>query len=230
MRRTRGWTGMRPMLFALGFVAATAGIGHAAPVSGTTPTTDGPLMTYNTIGSTIGSAGITGNPAIKFIPVTGGSFLAPSNLSLGKFQIDALAAGERTVYNNTPFALRFQADTVNGTAIDPAPTPMELTGVLNGEVIGENQSSVLATFNPLTEPSFQNGMYTSTIALPDNPLRISPSTSNGGVTTAQAFLSNSEPNPNPNPIPEPSTLALFAATLFGFAARRRLLGQRAVNA
>lgn len=227
MRRTRGWTGLRPTLFALGFVAATAGVGRAAPVSGTTPKTDGPLMTYNTIGSTIGSAGITGNPVIKFIPVTGGSFLAPSNLSFGKFQLDALPSGERTVYNNTPFSLRFQADTLNGAAIEPNETPIEVTGVLNGEAVGDSQSSVLATFNPLTKSDFQTGMYTSTLALPDSPLRINPASSNGGVTTAQAFLSNSEPNPNPNPIPEPSTLALFAATLFGFAARRRLLGLRA---
>lgn len=225
MRRTRGWTGLRPMLMALGLVAATAGVGRAAPVSGTTPKTDGPLMTYNTIGSTIGTTGVTGNPAVRFIPVTGGGFLAPSNLSFGKFQIDALAAGERTTYNNTPFTMRFQADALNGQSIEPNETPIEVTGVLNGEVVGDSQSTVVATFNPLTKSEFQTGLYTNTLALPDGPLRLNPSTSNGGMTTAQAFLSNT--SLDPNPIPEPSTLALFAVTMFGFAARRRLLGHRA---
>jgi hypothetical protein len=213
------------MLTALGLVAATAGVGHAAPVSGTTPKTDGPLMTYNTIGSTIGTSGITGNPVIKFIPVTGGSFLAPSNLSFGKFQIDALPTGQRTVYNNTPVAIKFQADALNGQSIAPNETPIEVSGVLNGEAIGDNQSTVVATFNPLAKAEFQTGLYKNTLGLPDTPLRINPSTSNGGVTTAQAFLSNS--SLDPNPIPEPSTLALFAVTLFGFAARRRLLVHRA---
>lgn len=223
MRESRGWNGLRPTLYALGLVAATAGAGHAAPVSGAPVTYDGPLVSYNTIGSTIGTDGVTGNPAIKFIPVSG-SFYAPSNMSFGKFQIDPLGSGEKTTYANTPFALRFTADALNGKPIELNESPIEVTGVLNGDVMGDGLSTVVATFDKLADAEFQTGMYLNTLTLPDGPLRLNPSTSNDGVTTAQAFLSNV--SFDPNPIPEPSTLALFAVTLFGFGARRRLLRRR----
>lgn len=222
MRRTRGWTGLRPTVFALGLVAATATAGSAlaAPIS--TPAS--PLLAYNTVGSSIGTSGISGTPVINFIPATG-AVMAPSNLSFGRFEITAPTDGGTTTYSNVPFTIKLTADSVDGKSpITPNETPMEITGVLNGAVTGASQSSVVATFNPLSKSAFQTGLYVNTLGLPNSPINLVPSTVQSGYTTLQASMTSAVAPVQP--VPEPSTLAVFAATLIGLGFRRRLLAAR----
>jgi hypothetical protein len=221
MRRTRGWTGLRHTVLGLGFVAATAGAVQAAAMPAA------PVMTFSTVGSTItNGATVSGTPAVSFTPLMGSQFLAPSALSFGKFTVAALPDGQSVTYNNTPFDIKFAAPGSTPSAID-------ITGKLNGTIVGSSQSSVMATFDPLKTSTFQSGSYTNTLQLPTSPVWVVPSSSNHGETTIQAFLSSvkvttpsSQDLGSPAPVPEPSTVLLFAATMGGLFLRRRLLLRR----
>ena len=212
MRRTRGWTGLRTSVVALGLVAAAAGVTRADPMS--TPTST--LLAYETSG-TIGTTGVTGDPsAITFTPLIGASFVSPSTLALGVFQAKALAAGQSVTYDNTPFDIKFtgrQRQQRHRRRSSPNETPFDITGVLNGTLSGANQSSVTATFDPpvqhlASDPasySFATGLYTNTLKIANNPLSIVPSTTYNGMTTAQGMLTTYFTATAP--VPEPSTVA-----------------------
>ncbi len=221
MRRIRGWTGLKASVVALGLVATLAGSAQAAP-----------MMTYDTIGSTIGSSTVADPGAITFTPVTGASFLAPSALSLGAFQIQPVADGQTATYNNVPFTITLNSTMVGGAAPNPNTTPVSITGMLNGTVSGPNQANIIATFNQPaattnpdgtvnSDPGYQfvTGLYSNTLHVADNPLHLVPSSSNSGETSVQALLTNSVVTA---PVPEPSTLLLFAATAAGLGLRRQI--------
>lgn len=221
MRRIRGWTGLMGSVVALGLVAALAGGAQAAP-----------MMTYDTIGSTIGSSTVADPGAVSYVPVSGASFLAPSALSLGAFQIKPVADGQTVTYNNVPFTITLNSTMVGGAAPNPNTTPVSITGTLNGTVNGPSQTNIVATFNqpaPITNPDgtvnkdpgyqFVTGLYSNTLHVADNPLHLVPSTTNGGSTSVQALLTNSVVTA---PVPEPSTLLLFAATVAGLGLRRQI--------
>ena len=213
MHQTRGWNGFRTAVVALGIAALAASGADAAA-----------LMTYSTVGSTIDSDGVTGVGAISLNTVNSGSFSNPSSFSLGEFQVAELPEGTSTTYVNTPFSFTFQSKTIDGVEPIPNGTPIVIKGVLNGTVNGSNQSSVVATFDPTTIPSFKTGLYDNTLTIPDLSLSLVPSTSNGGRTTAQAYLLAT---PNAPPIPEPTTIALFLTTLAGLGLRHRVRAGRA---
>ena len=216
MRRTRGWTGLRTTVVALGLAAATAGGVQASSMS-----TDAgsPMLSYDSVGSTINnSVGVTGAPVISFVPVTGGSFLSSSNLSLGSFSVASPGDGKTTTYNNTPFSIQFTSDAINGKAVSPNETPITVSGLLNGEVTGSNQSNVVATFSSISKPTFQTGLYSNTLSLP-NFVSVVPSTSNSGMSTVQASLTSVATG---SPVPEPSTIVIFAAAIAGLGLRRRI--------
>jgi hypothetical protein len=213
------------MVIALGLVAATAGGAQAAAITSTTAEAS-PLLAYDTVNSSIGTTGITGTPVINFIPATG-SVMAPSNMSFGKFEIVAPPSGSTTTYSNTPFSIKITPDAVNGSAPGPNLTPLTVTGLLNGTVYSDSRTDVVATFNPMTQSTFQTGLYVNTLGLPNSPLSLVPSTINNGDTTLQASITSAvAPAP---PVPEPSTLALFAATIVGLGFRRRILARRAAS-
>jgi hypothetical protein len=180
------------------------------------------------------TGGTTQASPISYVPVTG-TALTPSTLSLGSFQAAPLADGQAISYYNTPFDIKLTATAVNGvTGVTPNATPIDITGVLNGTLNGKNQSSVTATFGPIgttggayTYPSFATGLYTNVLTVPNNPLAIVPSTTNGGVTTAQAQVVTSL-TPT-SPVPEPSTVVLFAATIAGLAFRHQIRRARAAG-
>jgi PEP-CTERM motif len=223
MCRTRGWTGLRPMVFTLGLVAATAGGAQAASMSASVPAS--PLLAYNTVGSSVGGTGISGNPVINFIPATG-AVISPTNLSFGKFEVLAPADGSTTTYSNTPFTIQLKVDSVNSTTpVVPNQSPITVTGLLNGTVSGASRSEVVATFNPLAKSDFQTGLYVNTLGLPNSPLNLVPSTVNNGDTSLQASMTSM--TAVTQPVPEPSTIALFAATIIGLGFRRRMLARRA---
>ena len=130
MRMTRGWTGLRTSVIALGFAAwAAAGAGADT------------IINYSTSG-TVESDGVVGDPVISFNSVNSGqnnSFNAPSNFSLGSFQVAALPDGQTTTYTNTPFHITFLVDTINGAAIRyadrhglPAPLNRSLYALVKG--------------------------------------------------------------------------------------------------
>lgn len=224
MRKTRGcWTGLRASVVAFGLVASAVGVSRADPMTST-------LLAYETSGS-VGTTGVTGDPtAVSFTPLIGASSESPSSLSLGAFQTKALDAGQTVSYDNTPFAIKFQVDNVNnGTGpVVPNETPLSITGVLNGTLTGPSQSTVTATFDApskslASDPTayaFATGLYTNTLKIADNPLSIVPSTTDNGMTTAQGNLNTYFTATAP--VPEPSTVLIFAATIAGLVARRRL--------
>ena len=214
----RNWALLRTAIMAMGVAGATTMSAQASTISGGGLS---PLLTYDTVSSSVGSTGISGTPAIKFVPVTGVSYLSPSNLSFGSFQVSALPDGQSTTYVNTPFTIKFSADAVNGQPINPNETPITIAGVLNGTVMGANQSSVVATFGAPSKTVFQTGLYSNTLGSIDSPLRIAPSTS--GPTTAQGFLSATTIT---SPVPEPSTIAVFAVMLAGLGLRQRVVLRR----
>lgn len=220
MSRTRGWTGLLTSVVALALVASATTGARAATMSASDSVPVSTLLAYNTVGSTIGTTGVTGDAsALQFVPVTGGA-LTPSSLSLAVFQTKALADGHTVTFNNTPFDIKFTATGVNGSTTAPMPntTPIDITGTISGTLNGPNQSSVVATFTPLAQ-TFVTGLYQHTLTIPNSPLTIVPSTTNNGVTTAQGFVSTTL-NPT-NPVPEPSTILLFSATIIGLGFRHR---------
>jgi hypothetical protein len=92
-------------------------------------------------------------------------------------------------------------------------------------VTGDNQSSVVATFDPISNSTFLTGQYSNTIGILDSPLSLVPSTTNNGQTSAQATLDTQFQNHNP--IPEPTSIALFLTTLAGLGVRHRVRARRA---
>ncbi len=182
---------------------------------------------------------ISGNPAITFEGVgfrqnSFGSFGLNSNVSLGAFTVSTLADGSSTTYKNTPFTLIYNPVGVNGDTFGNH--PITITGDLNGTVNG-NQSSVVATFNPIKSPVFQTPdvTYLSSISVPNaaQGLLLVPPTTFGGLTSIEAsVVTSSSVQPPPlggggstPPIttaPEPTTMVILATSLVGLGLRRRL--------
>lgn len=250
MSRSSGWTWMRSTALAFGLAAAvTAGArADIIPTTTITPDLGSTVLGYDTANSSIDTTkgvtttgGADATSALKITSVAGGTFLTPSFLSLGAFQAASLGSGQSVTYNNTPFDFSFKADSLNGAnGLAPNETPVNLSGVLNGTLTGNSQSSLTAqfgkwvtdsagksVFQPYTPQDtfkFNTGLssgilYANTLTLPNNPVAIVPYTTNNGLTTAQAFLSS---NSIGSPVPEPSTIVLFAATAVGLGFRHRL--------
>ena len=215
MHTKLGWTGPRLAVLALviGLAPASA---LADPIS-QTPTS---LNEFSTSG-TVGLTGISGPNVISFNSVADGTFTAPSSFSLGEFLVGALPPGVSTTYTNTPFQLSYSALKINGETPTSNDTPVIMTGVLNGTVNGPSQSSVIATFDPITNPSFRTGDYLNVLTIPGSTISLVPSTTNGGRTTAQGQLVA-----NASPIPEPASVAVFLTAIAGFGLHRRLRAAR----
>jgi len=212
MQMTRGWTGFRTAVVALGLIAWCSPHARA----------DG-ILAYHTSGGP-GTADIGGSPAISFVPVQSGSVDTASNISLGTFVVAALPSGHSTTYNNTPFSLSLIPDSFNGTMAQD--TPVEVTGYLNGTVTGANQSSVKVTFNPVTTSAFSIGSGSGTLDLSGSQELLVPSSVNNGQTTLQAQVATSTSVGPENGVPEPSTIALFLSMVGGLGLRRLVHNRR----
>jgi hypothetical protein len=190
------------------------------------------LITYSVSGNVDPSQGITGASVISFNSVKDVTVDASSNIPIGSFVVASPPLGQTTTYVDTPFKITFLPSTYNGTAVND-PNPVTLTGKLSGTVGGPYQSSVEATFNPVTQGSFQLAGASSTLSILDNQKLLVPSAA-GGTTTIEATVatigSHSEtPAGSDNTVPEPSTIALFLSTVGGLGLRRFVLNRRARN-
>jgi hypothetical protein len=209
MRMTRGWTGLRIALIAVGLLAGHAPLAQADSI-----------LDYHTAGGppTTGSAQA---PAISFVPVQDASVDTASNISLGTFVVAKLAPGETTTYNNMPFSLAVYPDSYNGTTLSDS--AIQITGTLNGTVIGPYQSNVQVTFNPITNPTFAIGTGSGTLTLSNRSELLVPSSVNNGQTTIQAQVSTTGVVAE---APEPSSIALFLSTVCGLGLRRYVQSKR----
>lgn len=224
MRRNRGWTGARRIVVALWIIGLSAA--SSVQAAGLTPLSDKtsgvtPLSvnTYST-SAKIESTGVTGTDVIGFNPVASGTFKATSAFSLGEFVVSALADGTSTTYENTPFSIKYNALTVNGTAPTVNGGPLTITGKLNGVVEGADRSNVVATFDPITvDPAFRTDDFLNTLKVGGSVLLV-PSSTNGGRTTVQAVLA-ADYKPVV-PTPEPTTIAIFMVAGIGLGLRHRL--------
>ncbi|WP_165226880.1 PEP-CTERM sorting domain-containing protein [Aquisphaera insulae] len=221
MRRTRGWTGLRNALIALGLAGCAVSGASAAALK-----TDPSIMSYSTAVQ-VDSTGITGANVISILPATnsGIQITGKDNLALGTFVI-AANNGATTTYKNTPFSVTLNPISLGDNALTTE--PIKITGVLNGTVTGNYHSTVEATFNNLSASSFKLGNGTANLSLVDNPKLLVPSSSNGGQTTIEAQLVSN--NVAPPAVPEPSTVAMFLTTIGGLGLRRHVQNRRRMAA
>ena len=219
MRMTRGWTGLRTAVIALGLLAWNA---PRADAAATTTTPD--LLEYSVVGnvgntaqqgvtSTMGASGLN---EIGFNQVTNAVIDPTSNIPLGSFVVNPLQAGQETTYNNTPFTLTFTPEQFNGASLSG--NQITVSGTLNGTVNGPFQSSVQVAFNPLTNNGFElaPGSSSTLNLLPGDQKLLVPSSA-GGITTMEGLITTTGLQV---PAPEPSTIALFLSTVCGLGLRR----------
>ena len=224
MRTTFGTNVLRTSAFALTCLALTGASAKAAV-----------LHTYST-SSTINADGITTSDGstptmmpISFNPVATGAFTAPSAVGLGEFVVSTLPAGQSVTYDNTKFAISYNPVTIAGTAYPSDGAPVMITGHLDGMLSG-GQSSVVATFDPITNPVFASAdkQYLSTLSVVNNPLALVPASA-GGRTTVQAAVITTTPAPaggGIDQVPEPTTFAILATAMVGLGLRHRLRSNR----
>jgi len=223
MRMTRGWTGLRTAVIALGLLAWNA---PRADADGSTTPAD--LLEYSTAGA-IGvspngqtaQGTITGTNVVSYVPVTNAMIDPTSNIPLGSFQVAALPDGQTTTYNNTPFTLTFDPTSFNGKDFQGSgltDTPITVSGTLNGTITGSYQSLVNVSFNPVTDNGFQltSGSSSTLNLVPTDQGQLVPAGS-GGITTLEAAIATTGPITT---APQPSTIALFLSTVCGLGLRR----------
>ncbi len=216
MRMTSVWTGPRASVIGL---LALVGAVFAAPSTSKAESLNS-LINYSTSGSIDTATGVNGPGVISFNSVMDGTFSAPSSLSLGSFQMAGLPAGVSTTYTNTPFTITYLTNSINGV-MPTTSNPIVLKGVLNGTVTGGNQSGVTATFSTSPPITFNTGGLQNSLQILGETLALVPSTTNGGLTTAQAEIATTG-SLSGVPVPEPATIAVFVMAFGGLGLRRQI--------
>jgi hypothetical protein len=221
------WTGPKRLAAALGVLALMAsttqagGISSGAVVDDTTGTVTPTNLVYSTSG-VVGTTGINGAGIINFVPVSNSSVQSSTSLSLGTFVVAPLPDGSTTTYNHTPFAISYATHAVNGVDVSASQPLLTLTGFLNGQVTGADQSNVVATFDPITNPELKlSPLLNGFLSLPSPQRTLVPSSTFGGQSTAEGFVIV-----RAVPTPEPSAIALLVIAGVGLGLRRKMKATR----
>ena len=158
------------------------------------------------------------------MPVQSGSVDTASNISLGYFVVAALAGGQSTTYNNTPFSLTLDPQLVQRHQVQDRadrdhrlpqrhrerPEPVERAG------------HVQPDRRPAPSRSADG---TGTLDLSNSQELLVPSSVNNGQTTLQAQVTTVAIGPQGG-VPEPSTIALFLSMVGGLGLRRFVQNRR----
>jgi hypothetical protein len=166
---------------------------------------------------TFGSIGGVNDPSAGPITFTGAPFGSsrnfPGTFSLGQFTVPTLPTSASLTYNNTPFTINADIGAVPGGGGWPY-TDVKFTGVLNGTVTGNNQSTLLASVTSISQ--FGPG----TLPFPITAITVAPQllTAGGASTILTAQLTDALGQVIT--VPEPTTLALFMVAAGGLGLRR----------
>lgn len=154
-----------PLLIALVTAPQPAHAGAITSAGGS----DLPWFTYET-SATIGTAGMTGPPALIFQP-DHGSARGSTEFDLGGFAVQTGTGLPATHYDQTPFTLQFVIQSVNGMATTRAdgvgPTPLTIHGWISGDAGGSTPSVLTVALDQGIQPT--DPRYYSAQPLPPLP-------------------------------------------------------------
>ncbi len=219
MRMTQGWTGLRTAVIALGLIAWCH---QQAP----RPTRSSNYWnTARPDRSITSSDGVTGANVISYVPITNASnrpdVEPPSGFVPGR-----RPAG-RPVDDVQQHAVQHhvRAVHVQWNRPDRHPSPVTITGTLNGTVTG----AIPVERGGHIQPDHQRlvparGRVQHAEHAADHASLLVPSSA-GGTTTMEGIIKTVGGHPEA-PVPEPSTIALFLSTVGGLGLRKYVLARR----
>ncbi len=238
----------RSFTFALGLAAWLASGGPGAQGS-----TRSSAVDYATTGS-IGTDGVAGPNLVRFVgtddavattatPFEVGQIPAVvpgdrgASLMLGRFEVEAPSLGTSTIYDHTPFAIRFDVRTIDGGPPAPGQEGFVVRGWLDGSVGGTGPSALMAhyqlagSFGLPFEPrddvgSFEAGIVRQTLTIPGFATALALPIGGAGSTTVTGVLVGDAALPSPAPEPGPLLAFLAAGVALAIHARGRARAHR----
>ena len=215
MRMTKGWTGLRTAVIALGLVAWTATGANAA------------ALTYQTVTS-MGPSGIQGANVINFIPTTGSVDLSggASNAVTGEVRGRCRSPRVRPrpipTHRSTSPSCPQSMDGTSASAVNPIVFSGYTQWVDHRRFhVDRRPRPSIRRPNPLVTI----GNETLTLGVPNGALSLVPSSVQNGETTAQTQILASGAGELPR-FPSPAPIALFFTTLGGLGLRRYVQTRR----
>ncbi|MDR3638067.1 MAG: PEP-CTERM sorting domain-containing protein [Isosphaeraceae bacterium] len=154
----------------------------------------------------------------------------PGTISLGNFDVASLPASETLTAKDTPFHIivSFGLQPPQGGSQSWVTSKLEINGVLNGTIVGNSQSSMVASVTsvqqlgkgalPFPLSDFQVLVPVTLTPYNQNPVKW-PTT---GGPFAYSLSTELDARINPvSSVPEPTTLAVLCVGIAGYAARKR---------
>jgi len=154
----------------------------------------------------------------------------PGTFSLGNFNVASLGANETLTTNDTPFhvLVNFGLQPPQNGSSSWVTSQLEISGVLNGSIVGNSQSSMVATITSVEQIGagtlpFPASLFQVLAPLPITPYANNPvkwPTQGGPFLYSLSSQLTAQVSPA-NPVPEPTTLAILGIGLAGAAIGRR---------